>query len=97
MQSQELQSYVRFMNEHLFDHIDIPAENVHVPDGSIPVDDVAEYCRNYEQQIVDAGGIDIQILGIGSPVTFIILPLVVARLRPRPGLRSPRRIRTAGG
>jgi glucosamine-6-phosphate deaminase len=65
MQPEELQSYVRFMNEHLFDHIDIPAENVHIPDGTIPVDDVAEYCRNYEQQIEEAGGIDLQILGIG--------------------------------
>ena len=65
MQPEELQSYVRFMNEHLFDHIDIPAENVHIPDGTIPVHDVAEYCRNYEQQIEEAGGIDLQILGIG--------------------------------
>lgn len=65
MQPEELQSYVRFMNEHLFDHIDIPRENVHVPDGTIPVDEVAGYCRDYEQKIADAGGIDIQILGIG--------------------------------
>ncbi len=65
MQPEQLQSYVRFMNEHLFDHVDIPADNVHVPDGTIPVDDVTEYCRGYEQKIMDAGGIDIQILGIG--------------------------------
>ncbi|MEZ6132205.1 MAG: glucosamine-6-phosphate deaminase [Planctomycetaceae bacterium] len=61
----ELQSYVRFMNEHLFDHIDILPQNVHIPDGTVPVEDVADYCRNYEQKIADAGGIDIQILGIG--------------------------------
>lgn len=65
MQPEELQSYVRFMNEHLFDHIDIPPGNAHVPDGTIAVDDVASYCREYEQKIDDAGGIDIQILGIG--------------------------------
>lgn len=60
-----LQSYVRFMNEHLFDHIDIPDENVHIPDGTIPEDKVHQYCEEYEQKIADAGGLDIQILGIG--------------------------------
>jgi len=65
MHPQELQSYVRFMREHLFDHIDIPKNNVHIPDGTIPVAEVADYCRDYEQRIIDVGGIDIQILGIG--------------------------------
>lgn len=65
MQPDSLQSYVRFMNEHLFDHIDIPAENVHIPDGTIPEDDIAAYCKEYEQKIIDCGGIDIQLLGIG--------------------------------
>ena len=60
-----LQSYARFMNEHLFDHVDIPRENIHIPDGSIKVEQVAEYCRSYEQKIADVGGIDIQLLGIG--------------------------------
>jgi len=60
-----LQSYVRFMNEHLFDHIDIPEENVHIPDGTIPEDRVHEYCEQYEQKIKDVGGLDIQLLGIG--------------------------------
>ena len=65
MQPAELQSYVRFMNEHLFDHVDIPRENVHIPDGMIAEADVKEYCRRYEDAIIEAGGIDIQILGIG--------------------------------
>ncbi|MEZ6060803.1 MAG: glucosamine-6-phosphate deaminase [Planctomycetaceae bacterium] len=65
MQPDELQSYVRFMNEHLFDAIDIPKENVHIPDGTVPAERVAEYCQQYEQAIADAGGIDIQLLGIG--------------------------------
>lgn len=65
MQPNELQSYVRFMNEHLFDHVDIPQSSIHIPDGTLNMDDVDEYCRKYEQNIVDAGGIDIQILGIG--------------------------------
>ncbi len=65
MQPHELQSYVRFMNEHLFDHIDIPKENVHIPDGTLPIDEVPHYCEAYEKAIDEAGGIDLQILGIG--------------------------------
>ncbi|REL24914.1 glucosamine-6-phosphate deaminase [Rhodohalobacter sp. SW132] len=60
-----LQSYVRFMNEHLFDHIDIPEDQVHIPDGTISEEKVHQYCEQYEQKIRDAGGIDIQLLGIG--------------------------------
>lgn len=65
MQPHELQSYVRFMREYLFDHVDIDMANVHIPDGTVPKEKVYEYCRKYEQKIKDAGGIDIQILGIG--------------------------------
>ena len=65
MQTQELQSYVRFMREHLFDHVDISEENVHIPDGTLPLEDVDAYCRNYEDEIERVGGIDIQLLGIG--------------------------------
>lgn len=60
-----LQSYVRFMNEHLFDHIDIPAANIHIPDGTLPADEVAAYCVEYENKIASYGGLDLQILGIG--------------------------------
>ncbi|SNC77083.1 glucosamine-6-phosphate deaminase [Hymenobacter gelipurpurascens] len=65
MQPDSLQSYVRFMHEYLFDHIDIPAAQVHIPDGTVPQEQVAEFCRHYEEQIREAGGIDLQILGIG--------------------------------
>jgi len=65
MQPNELQSYVRFMNEHLFEHIVIPAHQIHIPDGTIAPESVDNYCDHYEQKIKDAGGIDIQILGIG--------------------------------
>ena len=65
MQRQELQSYVRFMHEHLFDLIDIPREQIHIPDGTIPADQVNSFCRRYEDAIEDQGGIDIQLLGIG--------------------------------
>lgn len=65
MNAENLQSYVRFMNEHLFDLIDIDRDNVHIPDGTIPVEQVADYCASYEAKIASLGGIDLQILGIG--------------------------------
>ncbi len=65
MQPNELQSYVRFMNEHLFDHIDIPKKNINIPDGTLPANEVFAHCQNYEKAIKKAGGIDIQLLGIG--------------------------------
>lgn len=65
MQPEDHQSYMRFMKEHLFDHIDIKPENVHVPDGTVAIENIADYCRDYEAQIAAIGGIDIQLLGIG--------------------------------
>ncbi len=65
MQPDALQSYHRFMREHLFDHIDIKPKNIHIPSGTIAIEKVYDHCRNYEAAIADAGGIDIQILGIG--------------------------------
>ena len=59
------QSYNHFMWDRLFKHIDIKAENIHIPSGSIEKDDVAAFCRDYEKKIIEAGGIDIQLLGIG--------------------------------
>jgi len=59
------QSYVRFMKEHLFDHIDIDPQNIHIPDGTLREEDIPAFCINYEKQIEDAGGIDLQVLGIG--------------------------------
>ncbi|MGD9720258.1 MAG: glucosamine-6-phosphate deaminase [Pirellulales bacterium] len=60
-----LQSYRRWMHEHLFKDINIPAENIHIPDGLTPPDRLEEHCRAYEAAIRAAGGIDIQLLGIG--------------------------------
>lgn len=65
MQPGAFQSYVRFMNEHLFDHIDILKENVHIPDGTLPKEKVGEFCQAYDRKIESLGGIDLQILGIG--------------------------------
>ena len=60
------ESYRYFMEEHLFRHLDIPAANIHIPDGNAA--DIPGFCAHYEQQIRDVGGIDIQIPGIGTYV-----------------------------
>ncbi len=60
------QSYCSFMQRHLFNHVDIDPANVHIPDGSLPKECIKEHCIEYEQMIEDAGGIDLQILGIGN-------------------------------
>ena len=65
MEPDAKQSYVSFMHEHLFDHIDILRENVHIPDGSLAKEEIAEYCLAYENKIEAVGGLDLQILGIG--------------------------------
>ncbi|MCR1026683.1 glucosamine-6-phosphate deaminase [Cellulophaga baltica] len=65
MHADSIHSYVRFMNEHLFDHIDIKKENVHIPDGTKTLENVKAFCEAYEEKIEKSGGIDIQILGIG--------------------------------
>jgi len=65
MKAEQMQSYHKFMHDYLFDHVDIPAENINIPDGALPLEDVDEYCKSYERKINLLGGIDIQILGIG--------------------------------
>ncbi|HEX9781238.1 MAG TPA: glucosamine-6-phosphate deaminase [Opitutaceae bacterium] len=59
------ESYHQFMREHLFRHVDIPQDQVHVPSGTTPRSEVYEACAAYERKIHDAGGLDYQILGIG--------------------------------
>lgn len=58
------QSYHYFMWENLFKQININPKNVHIPDGTAK--DIPAFCRWYEEQIVKAGGLDLQLLGIGS-------------------------------
>ncbi|WP_410220924.1 glucosamine-6-phosphate deaminase [Pedobacter sp.] len=65
MQPNADQSYVTFMNDHLFNHIDIDKNNIHIPDGTLALDDIQAYCLAYENKIESYGGLDIQILGIG--------------------------------
>ncbi len=58
-------SYHFFMHHHLFDHIDIPPENVNIPDGEMEEEKVSDFCSYYEQRIDAYGGLDVQLLGIG--------------------------------
>ncbi|WMJ73671.1 glucosamine-6-phosphate deaminase [Cytophagaceae bacterium ABcell3] len=66
MEPDSLQSYVRYMKEHLFDHVDIPKENYFIPDGTIAPEKISSYCQYYENKIKELGGIDLQLLGIGG-------------------------------
>lgn len=59
------ESYWSFMHRHLFDHIDILPENIHLPSGDIGADEIHSHCAAYEAAIQKAGGIDYQVLGIG--------------------------------
>jgi glucosamine-6-phosphate deaminase len=59
------QSYWSFMHRNLFDHIDIDPANIHIPDGTWPKDQIKQHCAEYEKAFEAAGGIDLQILGIG--------------------------------
>jgi glucosamine-6-phosphate deaminase len=66
MRPDSIHSYNRYMWENLFDEINVRPENVHVPRGDVPRDQVAVETKAYEKAIRDSGGIDIQILGIGK-------------------------------
>lgn len=59
------QSYVTFMKEHLFNHIEILKKNIHIPDGTLKQEEITSFCLEYERKIEQLGGLDLQILGIG--------------------------------
>ena len=65
MEKDALQSYHYFMRKNLFEQTDIDPDNYHLPDGMVPKEKMKEHCNNYEKQIEEAGGLDLQILGIG--------------------------------
>ena len=85
LNSEHPQSYRYFMQQHLFNHIDILPENTAIPDGAA-ADPVAA-CARYEQQIIAAGGIDLQLLGLGRNGH-------IGFNEPSSGLRSRTRIKT---
>ncbi len=66
MEPDSVNSYVRFMKELLFNHVDILPENYNIPDGTLSKEEIADYCNSYEAKIEALGGIDLQVLGIGG-------------------------------
>ncbi|WP_432419457.1 glucosamine-6-phosphate deaminase [Flavobacterium flavigenum] len=66
MEPDSINSYVRFMKELLFNHVDILPENIHIPDGTLSKEAIGDYCTEYESKIEALGGIDLQVLGIGG-------------------------------
>ena len=66
MNPDSIHSYHRYMRENLFNHINVKSGNIHIPRGDVPRDDVDVECEAYEAVIKEAGGIDLQILGIGK-------------------------------
>ncbi len=65
MQPDDPQSYRRWMQETFFNHVNIPPQNINLPDGTITPEEAEDYCLRYEQKIRRAGGIDLMLLGIG--------------------------------
>ena len=65
IEKEAFQSYWSFMHRHLFNHIDINPANIHLPNGNWPKEEIKKYCAAYESELEKAGGIDLQILGIG--------------------------------
>lgn len=59
-----VQSIVRYMNEHLFQHVDIDRDNTHLPDSTIDRDEMYDYCQEYERKIAESGGLDLLLIGI---------------------------------
>ena len=65
MEKENPESYHYFMNENLFKYIDLKPENINIPNGEIALEELDEYCLEYEAKILNAGGLDFQLLGIG--------------------------------
>lgn len=65
LEKEHSESYWHFMHQHLFDHIDLPSGEIHLPSGRVAAGEIDAHCAAYEAAIREAGGIDIQILGIG--------------------------------
>ena len=79
------QSYHYFMHEHFFKHVNIPAQNINIPSGT--TSNYPAFCEWYERRIAELGGIDLQVLGIGSDGH-------IAFNEPTSSLRSRTRLKT---
>ncbi|MFD2532871.1 glucosamine-6-phosphate deaminase [Gracilimonas halophila] len=59
-------SYHYYMFENLFKHVDIDPVNIFIPDGTLELDDIPDHCEAFENKIEEFGGVDFQLLGVGS-------------------------------
>ncbi len=66
LEPEAVQSYWSFMHRNLFNHLDIPAENINIPRGDLDQLEIKKHCMEYEAMIDAVGGIDLQVLGIGN-------------------------------
>jgi len=66
IENDAFQSYNSYMQRHFFQHIDIDQKNIHIPNGALPKEEIKAHAATYEKAIEDAGGIDLQVLGIGN-------------------------------
>lgn len=84
-------AYRHYMNVHLFDRVNIEKDNTHLPDGTAP--DIDVECARYEEAIAEAGGIDLQLLGIGRTGHIgFNEPLSAMLSRTRPKALSPQTV-----
>ncbi len=65
LQPDAIQSYKKFMEENLFNHVDINKDNCFIPSGAVPPEKIKPHCEEYEKKIEEYGGVDLQLLGIG--------------------------------
>lgn len=61
----QMQSHARYLHDHLLDHVNVPPAQVHIPSGLAPLAEIEAHCRDYENEIERAGGIDVLLLGLG--------------------------------
>ena len=66
MEPDSIQSYARFIREHLLDMVDIEPSNIHYPDATLPKEKVNEFCARYEAEMDKHGGLDIILNGVSS-------------------------------
>ncbi|HEX2607111.1 MAG TPA: glucosamine-6-phosphate deaminase [Flavisolibacter sp.] len=66
IENEAWQSYNKYMHRLLFDHIDIDKSNIHIPNGELPKEEIKKHAAEYDRKIEEAGGIDLQLLGIGN-------------------------------
>jgi glucosamine-6-phosphate deaminase len=66
MKKTDVHSYHYFMKTLLFDHVNIKPKKIHIPDGELGKDQISQFCKDYEEEIRQVDGVDLQVLGIGG-------------------------------